>query len=118
MQKNLYHYKAIITSVYDGDTCTANIDLGFKFYHNGLKLRLANIDAPEVRGDTLLAGQQSREFLRDLILNKEVIVMTEKDSTEKYGRYIAHIYLTQEDGTYMYVNEQIVLAGHAIYKAY
>ena len=25
----MYEYKAIITSVYDGDTVTANIDLGF-----------------------------------------------------------------------------------------
>ncbi|MCP4234525.1 MAG: nuclease, partial [Aestuariibacter sp.] len=28
MNGNLYHYKAYITSVYDGDTCTADIDLG------------------------------------------------------------------------------------------
>jgi hypothetical protein len=28
MKFSLYHYKAKVTSVYDGDTCTVDIDLG------------------------------------------------------------------------------------------
>lgn len=70
MEANLYHYKAVIVSVYDGDTCTAVIDLGFKFYHNGIKLRLTGIDAPESRGETLEAGRASRDYLKELVLDK------------------------------------------------
>jgi len=28
MENALYHYKAIVVEVYDGDTCTVDIDLG------------------------------------------------------------------------------------------
>lgn len=118
MNDNLYHYRAVISSVYDGDTCTANIDLGFKFYHNGIKLRLTGIDAPELRGESLEAGRASRDYLRGLILDKDVIIETDKDSTGKYGRYIATIYVVQDDGTYVSANDLLVTAGHAIYREY
>lgn len=118
MYDKLYHYKAVIASVYDGDTCTADIDLDFKFYHNGLKLRLAGIDAPELRGETLEAGRASRDYLRELVLDKEVIVETEKDSTGKYGRYIVTIWIPQEDGAYICANDLLVETGHAVYKEY
>ena len=36
----LYHYRATITVVYDGDTCTAAVDLGFKVTVRGEKIRL------------------------------------------------------------------------------
>ncbi len=29
----LYHYNAKVISVYDGDTCTVDIDLGLEFGH-------------------------------------------------------------------------------------
>ena len=46
---NPYLYKAKITKVYDGDTCTAIIDFGFHIQQT-MRLRLAEIDAPEIRG--------------------------------------------------------------------
>ena len=41
MKHTLYNYKAIVTSVYDGDTCTVDIDLGLHSWIRGEKLRLA-----------------------------------------------------------------------------
>ena len=32
MKHTLYTYKAIVTSVYDGDTCTVDIDLGLHIW--------------------------------------------------------------------------------------
>jgi endonuclease YncB( thermonuclease family) len=46
----LYTYKAQITEVYDGDTVTADIDLGFHTWRRDEKLRLYEINAPEMRG--------------------------------------------------------------------
>ena len=46
----LYHYRATITAVYDGDTCTADVDLGFKVTVRGEKIRLARINPLEIRG--------------------------------------------------------------------
>jgi micrococcal nuclease len=104
----LYHYKAIITEVYDGDTVTANIDLGFNIWLNDQKLRLYEINAPEVRGIERVQGEKSRNFLRGLVLNKEVIIETIKDRKEKYGRYLVRIWLNGKN-----VNDLLVNNGYA-----
>jgi micrococcal nuclease len=40
MEHTLYNYKAVVTSVYDGDTCTVDIDLGLHTWIRGEKSRL------------------------------------------------------------------------------
>jgi micrococcal nuclease len=62
---SLYHYRAVIAEVYDGDTVTADVDLGFSVWLRGERLRLARINAPEVRGDEKESGLAARDFLRD-----------------------------------------------------
>jgi len=37
----LCHYRAKIMLVYDGDTCKADVDFGFKVVVSGEKIRLA-----------------------------------------------------------------------------
>ena len=44
----MYHYKAQLVRVIDGDTIEADIDLGFKTWTRR-KVRLAGIDTPEIR---------------------------------------------------------------------
>ena len=46
----MYEYRAKVRGVYDADTITVDIDLGFGIIYTGQKLRLLGIDAPEVRG--------------------------------------------------------------------
>ena len=43
-----YYYIAEVVSVYDGDTCTCVVDLGFKT-STRIKVRLVGIDTPEIR---------------------------------------------------------------------
>lgn len=88
----MYTYEAKIIAVYDGDTCTAVVDLGFRIKYE-IKLRLAHINTPEVRGPQRPEGLKARDFLRKLILGKTVQIRTMKDKQEKYGRYLADIYL-------------------------
>ena len=104
----IYAYKAEITKVYDGDTVTANIDLGFRTWRRGEKLRLWGIDAPEVRGESRPEGLKSRDALRERVLGKSVIVCTIKDKTGKYGRYLAEIFLDDVN-----INHWLMEAGHA-----
>ncbi len=113
----LYHYRALITSAYDGDTVTAEIDLGLKTMVKGEKLRLHRINAPEMRGEDKVAGKASRDWLRSRILGKAVIIETFKDKRGKYGRYIAEIWLPEDDG-YTNINDELVAQGHAVYKEY
>ena len=68
---NPYLYKAKITKVYDGDTCTAIIDFGFHIQQT-MRLRLAEIDAPEIRGKERPDGLKARDFLRDLGMWKDL----------------------------------------------
>lgn len=104
---NPYLYKAKIISVYDGDTCVAEIELGFDIIFKQ-KLRLYGINTPELRGEEREQGLISRDYVRELILNKEVIIETQKDKTGKYGRYLATIYI---DG--INLNEKLVTEGYA-----
>ena len=93
----LYLYKAHCTSVYDGDTITVTLDLGFGLKMEKVKLRLAGIDTPELRQPTLEVGREVRDWLRERILDKDIYVLTIQDKKGKYGRYLAHIYMTIND---------------------
>lgn len=98
-----YCYKATCTSVYDGDTVTLDIQLGFNITMHKQKIRLLGIDTPEVRGSDRAKGLVSRNRLRELIDGKEVIIATYKDKGGKYGRLLATIYLDGVD-----INQQLI----------
>lgn len=118
MENNLYHYRAHVTSVYDGDTCTVDIDLGLGIWVRGEKIRLYGINAPEVRGDEREEGLKSRDFLRNLIDGKNIILKTLKDDKGKYGRYLGTLFLADETGEMININDLLVTEGYAEYKDY
>nr|WP_321225274.1 thermonuclease family protein [uncultured Psychroserpens sp.] len=103
----MYHYKAKIISVYDGDTVTAMVDLGFLHYQE-MKLRLFGIDTPELRGEEREQGKVVRDILREMILDKEVEIHSYKDKQGKYGRYLATIIYDGID-----INRWLLDNGHA-----
>lgn len=107
----MYEYRAIVRSVYDGDTVTVDIDLGLNAWLHGQKIRLYGINAPEIRGDQRAAGIMSRDWLREQILGKVVTIKTYKDQTEKYGRWLADIWL---DGQKLSINDQMLYKDLAI----
>jgi micrococcal nuclease len=116
--KQLYHYKANVAKVYDGDTITANIDLGLNVWVNNEKIRLARIDAPELRGKSRSKGLKSRDFLREILMNKIVLIQTIKDRKEKYGRYLAEVWLETSAGKFVNVNDLMAEKKFAVYKKY
>ena len=113
----LFHYTARVQSVYDGDTCRVDIDLGLGIWLRNEKLRLVRINAPEMTGPDKARGIESRDFLRGLIDGREIIIETLKDQRGKYGRYLAEIWVDQ-DGIWQNVNDALVAAGHAVYQEY
>lgn len=114
----LYHYKAVVVDVYDGDTCTVDIDLGLYTWIKGEKIRLNRINAPEVRGKTKAKGIKSRDHLRKMILGKDVLIQTVKDKKEKYGRFLGEVWLIGKNGNRINVNDEMVKAGMAVYQKY
>ena len=117
MNEKLYHYRALVTSVWDGDTITVTIDLGLYIKKEKVKIRLYGINAPELKGETLIEARKSRDFLRSLILNQEITLQTLRDKKGKYGRYLAKIWKEQEEGM-ICINDYIVENGFAVYKQY
>ncbi|GEM_PF-251984 len=113
----LFHYTARVQSVYDGDTCRVDIDLGLGIWIRNEKLRLVRINAPEMTGPEKARGTVARDFLRELIDGKEIIIETVKDRRGKYGRYLAEIWIQQEE-CWINVNDALVAAGHAVYQEY
>jgi len=104
-----YVYKVVkVVRVYDGDTITVVLDLGFSTYTKKI-LRIANINAPEIRGEERSAGLAARNRLRSILENAEnIFVTTYKDHTGKYGRYIADVYADDIN-----VGQQLVKEGLA-----
>src|SRR5688572_19760794 len=90
--------------VHDGDTITV---LGYdKSQH---KIRLAGIDAPEVKQDF---GQKAKRRLSDLVFGK--LVQIEGDKIDRHGRWVAKVLVNGRDA-----NLEMIRSGLAWhYKEY
>jgi endonuclease YncB( thermonuclease family) len=105
----MYEYHAVIRSIYDADTCRADIDLGFGIWTANQSIRLYGIDAPELGTPE---GRVARDYLRTLMpVGSTVLLRTHKDEAEKYGRWLGQIWL--HDGDVLSINQQLVDTGHA-----
>jgi endonuclease YncB( thermonuclease family) len=104
-----YHV-AEVQRVVDGDTVICRIHLGF-----GIQIiesiRLAGIDAPEVSGNTIPAGQASRAALMKLCLKQIVVLKTWHGYEDKHGRPLAILWLYGDKES---LNRKQLEAGHAI----
>lgn len=87
MAKNDNRYHGMVTRVIDGDTFEMFIELGFGVTQK-FSVRLDGIDTPETSTEK---GRMAREYVRDLIENKSVVVIDQ--GSEKYGRARASIEL-------------------------
>lgn len=100
-----YMYSAKIDRWVDGDTVDVWIDLGFRI-HTHQRLRLLDVDTPEVRGLEKIAGAAATTFVNQLAPPEtQVLVSTMK--TGKYGRWLAEIWVEGK-----LINSELVKAGH------
>lgn len=114
----MYEYKVKeVVKIYDGDTITVIIDLGFNITKLEV-IRLARINTPEIRGEERDEGLKSREFVvhkiaKALTEEHDIIIKTYKDHKGKYGRYIGDVFINGEC-----INDQLVTEGLAEYREY
>lgn len=98
-----------VTKVIDGDTFW--VDDGSE---KGRKVRLIGVDAPETRRSARKAvgyyAKESREFLTNLLLKREVRLEFDAAPRDRYGRTLAYVYL--RDGTF--VNAELLKQGYAM----
>lgn len=101
-----YIRKGRVVRVYDGDTITVAIDVGFHgtFTQN---IRFNRIDAPELNTEE---GKVARDYLKSLLPVGELIAtQTYKDPSEKYGRWLGEVWTS--DGRN--INDLMISSGNA-----
>ncbi len=102
-------YGVHVTRVIDGDTFVGDVPfhaLGHIFTLHEERFRLQDIDAPELRGATKEAGLESKKFLEDLILGKQIRVTVSK--RDSFGRWIVIAFLGDLE-----INSHMILKGYA-----
>lgn len=102
-EKSLYRYKAQMKNIVDGDTVDVKADLGFNITRN-MRLRLRGVNTAEIFGvkkesEEYKTGMRQKRFVAKWVNSATerwdgrypLIVRTYRDSTGKYGRYLADI---------------------------
>ena len=112
-QQKLFHYKATVDRVIDGDTIDVVLDLGFDISYRG-RIRFQGINAPESRTRDAVekqAGLAAKRDVEDWIngLEKKVIIQTSLDDRGKFGRILGRI--LNDEGECL--NDEMVSLGHA-----
>ncbi|MBU7047110.1 MAG: thermonuclease family protein [Theionarchaea archaeon] len=86
----------ICTAVIDGDTFRLS---------TGETVRLIGIDAPELSQP---GGEESHEYLTQLILNKEIALKKGQEDKDKYNRLLRFVYIGNTC-----INEEMIRQGYA-----
>ena len=115
MLENLYYYEAKLERCIDGDTLVLSLDRGFDDW-SVKTVRLARIDAPEVRGKEREFGKIAKEYVIERIGNCDRL-MAKSIELDGFGRAIAEVYL-EEKGRWRNLSDELVLHNFAIYKKY
>ena len=112
-ENKLYHYKAHVRNVVDGDTVDVTLDLGFGV-HLKERVRLFGINTPETRTrdkEEKKRGLAAKAFVKEALkLNgNECLIKTRlKGAKGKFGRVLGTVYV---DG--LNLNAALVHKGHA-----
>ena len=100
-------YQGRVIKVIDGDT------VWVKSSNKHIKIRLSYIDAPELKQTY---GIRSKNFLIELVLNKEVQINTNKK--DRYNRHLGELYIHNSEES-IFVNAKMIKSGNArVYKTY
>ena len=106
----LYHYKAYVTRVPSGTTCLVDIDLGLGVWTRGQEIELHRFSGPEDKD----AGTAARDYLRGLVLDREVLLHTVKDRRTKEPRWFGELIVVTEVGETVNVIDAMIEQGHGV----
>lgn len=125
-----WEYQATVVRVIDGDTVclrlfktfTQEVDFGF-FVKDTMSLtktaevtfRLANINTPELHGSDKVATKRAKEAKAEverLCALGMLRVLSYKP--DKYGRWLADVFVTPANGKEIHINQALVEKGLAL----
>jgi endonuclease YncB( thermonuclease family) len=107
--KDKKSFLAFVISVCDGDTIQIARHCDGECYSDTDFVRLAGIDAPELRGFDARAALWSQEYLQRLIGHRLVIVTPRRIWRDPYHRIIASVTIDRQD-----VCTCLIRDGHAV----
>lgn len=111
----MYEYRASLVKVIDGDSLVVSLDLGFSLFQKH-SLRLYGINTPEIHDKDpakRAVALKAKKFVADYLLLSEdaLTIHTVKDRSEKYGRYLATVFVQNNPVS---LNDALVAAGLAV----
>lgn len=107
-----------VIKVVDGDT----FDIVLQNYNSSqvsedvIRIRLADIDTPEVRGPKACeAGKEASAYTRTWLQSNYVFLdLDDKTGKDPYGRWVAVVYLSEDGRPGRNFNKMLVDSGHAV----
>lgn len=110
-----YDYAILdVRRVVDGDTVDLTLGEDIGFYITtivNVRFRLLGIDTPE-RGQPGYA--EAGEYVRSWLAANAGKARCSTHKADSFGRWLAYVYITRDDGTVSSLNDDLVAAGHAV----
>jgi micrococcal nuclease len=106
-----YKYRATVSRIVDGDTLFLHVQLGFRLTAE-VEFRMNGLNTPEVVGSNKTAGLAAKAELTRLLGLGEIYVQSTK--SDKYGRWLATVFVKQANGNELNVNEHLLNNGFAL----
>lgn len=119
-----YEYRAHLVRVIDGDTIDVIIDLGFGVMFGNerdpRRLRLADVDTPELRSRDAAEREQAQEakqLVERLLGGLEAPLMIQTIKTragkerQTFGRYVAKVWF-EMSGVWSCLNDRLIEEGY------
>jgi len=101
-------YPANVQRIVDADTFDLLVDLGFQTY-SMQRVRLAGVDAWEMRGEEKVKGKMATEFVKRRMPEDSWVVVSSDGKKGKYGRFIVDVQLSTGEQ----LGELLLKEGHA-----
>ena len=110
----LWHYRANVTRIIDGDSIEVLLDLGDRTYRTR-RIRIIGFNSPELfSGDDREAGGLARDALADLLpIGSRVYIETKLDRTS-FDRLLGIVYVEGSDGNLYKVSDAMIAGGFGV----
>jgi hypothetical protein len=86
----LYHYKAVVVGIYDGNIMVLNIDLGVNMWLRNEAVSLFGVNAPRL---TQEHGETAKKMLEEVLpVGSRIVVRLHRDKTgkTKWSAQVSH----------------------------
>lgn len=112
MTTGLYTFKIRVIRVIDGDTLEGEIELGFGVFMRK-KVRIENINTPELRGKDHQQAVQATHSLQQLLNGRQTFITSNEPRYDQYGRVLAHVLVMGQNGRLVDAGDFLIQEGLA-----